>query len=73
MNQKYIRLISGDLNLRDQDLVAIGGLPKNISDVWEATGERKECKFTWDLTRNTNLTWNKQFKVTFFNWIELIN
>lgn len=40
-----------------------------VSDVWEATGERKECKFTWDLTRNTNLTWNQKFKVSFFVYV----
>jgi len=61
-DENCLVFFGGDLNLRDQDLAAIGGLPKNISDVWEATGERKECKFTWDLTRNTNLTWNQKFK-----------
>lgn len=64
----YLKLINtwfqnkGDLNLRDSDLAAIGGSPKGVCDLWEATGSRKECQYTWDLTRNTNLTWNQKFK-----------
>lgn len=30
------------------------GLPSHVIDVWSATGERPEAKFTWDLTRNDN-------------------
>jgi tyrosyl-DNA phosphodiesterase 2 len=48
--------------MRDAEVTAIGGLPKGFSDLWEATGARNEAKFTWDLTRNTNLTWNQKFK-----------
>ena len=32
----------------------IGGLPKNVSDMWEATGSRKECQYTWDSSLNNN-------------------
>ena len=34
---------------------AIGGLPAGIVDVWEATGSRKEARYTWDMFRNDNL------------------
>ena len=37
-------------------------MPKNICDTWEATGSRKECLYTWDCSRNTNLTMNGKFK-----------
>lgn len=52
----------GDLNLRDSELQSIGGLPGRICDVWQATGSRKECLYTWDMMRNTNLTMNGKFK-----------
>ena len=31
------------------------GLPSNIEDLWEATGSRKEARYTWDTFRNDNL------------------
>ena len=43
-------------------MTSIGGLPRGISDVWESTGSRKEAAYTWDMTRNTNLTWNAKFR-----------
>ena len=33
----------------------LGPLPSNIVDLWIATGERKECAFTWDMNRNSNV------------------
>ncbi|RWS02559.1 tyrosyl-DNA phosphodiesterase 2-like protein [Dinothrombium tinctorium] len=39
------------------ELQPIGGLPSGILDVWEATGKRKECQYTWDMMRNDNLDW----------------
>ena len=33
----------------------MGGLPKNVRDMWEATGKDAECEFTWDTTKNDNL------------------
>lgn len=57
-----INVFKGDLNLRDKDLEAIGGLPKGINDVWLATGKRKECEYTWDMSRNTNLRWAAKYK-----------
>ena len=44
----------GDLNLREKELKKLGPLPSNIVDLWVATGERKECAYTWDMNRNTN-------------------
>lgn len=52
-------IFGGDLNLRDKELTAIGGIPGGMCDVWEATGSRKECLYTWDMTRNTNLVFDK--------------
>jgi tyrosyl-DNA phosphodiesterase 2 len=57
-----IVLFGGDLNLRDSELNAIGGLPNGVYDIWESTGKRKECLYTWDCTRNTNLKMNGKFK-----------
>ena len=58
-------IFAGDLNIRDRELVDIGGLPTNIYDVWEITGSRKECLYTWDTYRNTNLRINSKFKPRF--------
>lgn len=55
-------IFAGDLNLRDKELVAVGGIPSGVRDVWEASGARPEAKYTWDLTRNDNLLWNERFK-----------
>lgn len=55
-------LFAGDLNLRDKELNEIGGLPAGIEDVWVMCGSRKECSYTWDLTRNDNLLFNGKFK-----------
>lgn len=55
-------LFAGDLNLRDKELKEIGGLPAGIEDVWMVCGSRKECSYTWDLTRNDNLMFNGKFK-----------
>lgn len=35
-------------------LSEMGGIPEGISDVWEMTGSRSNCEFTWDLLLNTN-------------------
>ncbi|KAL8589154.1 hypothetical protein ACOMHN_052492 [Nucella lapillus] len=48
-------LFGGDLNLRDKELEEIGGLPHGLTDMWEATGSRKEARYTWDTFRNDNL------------------
>ena len=43
-------------------LNAIGGVPNGLYDIWESTGSRKECLYTWDCSRNTNLRLNSKFK-----------
>ncbi len=48
-------LLGGDLNLRDAELRSVGGPPAGMEDLWEAGGSRKECAYTWDMGRNTNL------------------
>ena len=50
-----VSILAGDLNLRDAELVASGGLPDRTVDVWERCGARKEVQYTWDMMRNTNL------------------
>ena len=49
-------IFGGDLNLRDSDLIKIGGFPSEIRDLWVATGCKQDFKYTWDLMQNTNLT-----------------
>jgi tyrosyl-DNA phosphodiesterase 2 len=44
-------IYGGDLNMRDTELAAVGGLPPGLRDAWEFCGRRKELEFTWDLTR----------------------
>ncbi|XP_061183383.1 tyrosyl-DNA phosphodiesterase 2-like [Saccostrea echinata] len=48
-------IFGGDMNLRDRELTELGGVPQGICDVWEATGSRPECRYTWDMAINTNI------------------
>jgi len=55
-------ILGGDLNARDSDVDATlpaGGL---LEDSWLSAGARKECKFTWDVQRNTNKEMVGKFK-----------
>lgn len=61
-DEHKVVIFGGDLNMRDKEVTAVGGLPQNICDIWESTGARKEAAYTWDMTRNTNLTWNAKFR-----------
>ena len=55
-------IIAGDLNTKDKEVASLGGLPNGCIDVWEATGKRPECAYTWDMLRNDNLRINSKFK-----------
>ncbi len=55
-------IFGGDLNLRDTELSSLGGPPTGVADLWQEGGSRKECKFTWDMTRNTNIEFPGRFK-----------
>lgn len=55
-------IIAGDMNARDKEISSIGGLPNGVIDVWEATGKKPECNYTWDMLRNDNLTIQSKFK-----------
>ena len=71
-------ILGGDLNMRDKEVTSVGGLPVGARDVWEQLGSRPEVinrftsnvtksnvlqlKWTWDLTRNTNLEWAGKWK-----------
>lgn len=57
-------IFGGDLNLRDKEIMEIGGLPEHLYDIWEVTGKRPEAKFTWDMRRNDNLEFPGKFKPT---------
>ena len=47
-------IFGGDLNIRDKEIVTIGGLPPKVIDVWEYLGRRRQVEFTWDMKNNTN-------------------
>nr|CDS25356.1 traf and tnf receptor associated protein [Hymenolepis microstoma] len=49
-------LFCGDLNIRDKEIKDLGGLPAGMVDVWEVCGARPEARFTWDRSRNCNLS-----------------
>ncbi|UJR14900.1 hypothetical protein I4U23_001884 [Adineta vaga] len=48
-------LFGGDLNIREKELQKAGNVPLGICDLWIETGKRKECTYTWDMNRNTNI------------------
>lgn len=58
-------IFAGDLNLRDKELDSIGGIPAGMEDVWISSGSRKECQYTWDMTRNSNL----EVQYHTFSWV----
>jgi len=60
--QGSVVLLGGDLNARDKEVTAVGGLPDGVRDVWQICGSRKEVEFTWDMQRNSNLEWAGKFK-----------
>ncbi|XP_027005695.2 tyrosyl-DNA phosphodiesterase 2 [Tachysurus fulvidraco] len=47
-------IFGGDTNLRDREVKNLGGLPDDITDVWEMLGEPEDCKYTWDTVNNNN-------------------
>ncbi|CAF0776626.1 unnamed protein product [Didymodactylos carnosus] len=55
-------LFGGDLNMRNKELESIGNIPAGVYDLWEMTGKRKECLYTWDSLKNTNLTFSGKWK-----------
>ena len=48
-------IFGGDLNMRDKELQETGGIPDGAVDLWQHSGSRKECQYTWDMMRNTNV------------------
>ncbi|KAL0961725.1 hypothetical protein UPYG_G00330900 [Umbra pygmaea] len=47
-------LFGGDTNLRDTEVVKVGGLPSGVCDVWERLGKQEHCRYTWDTRANSN-------------------
>ena len=51
-------VMAGDLNIRENELSSIGGVPRRLKDAWVECGSLYETKYTWDLMRNDNLVIN---------------
>ncbi|KTF81513.1 hypothetical protein cypCar_00035375 [Cyprinus carpio] len=49
-------IFAGDTNLRDSEVVKVGGLPPGVCDVWEQLGKQEHCRYTWDTKANSNKT-----------------
>uniref|UniRef100_A0A8C1QH36 Tyrosyl-DNA phosphodiesterase 2b n=1 Tax=Cyprinus carpio TaxID=7962 RepID=A0A8C1QH36_CYPCA len=49
-------IFAGDTNLRDTEVVKVGGLPPGVCDVWEQLGKQEHCRYTWDTKANSNKT-----------------
>ncbi|KAG7325785.1 hypothetical protein KOW79_010710 [Hemibagrus wyckioides] len=47
-------IFGGDTNLRDSEVVQVGGLPPGVMDVWEELGKEEHCRYTWDTKMNNN-------------------
>ena len=65
MNQEAMHanvIFGGDTNLRDKEILSIGGLPRGIVDAWEESGKPEDAKFTWDVSVNDNLDWKNRSK-----------
>ncbi|XP_068706872.1 tyrosyl-DNA phosphodiesterase 2-like [Montipora foliosa] len=50
-------VFGGDTNLRDTEVMSIGGLPNGMLDAWDFCGRPKDAEFTWDTKFNDNLDW----------------
>ena len=48
-------VFGGDTNLRDREVVSVGGLPSDIQDAYESCGSPLRAEFTWELTENDNI------------------
>ena len=48
-------IFGGDTNLRDEEVVAVGGLPDEVCDTWVTCGSPTEAEFTWDMSENDNM------------------
>jgi len=55
-DKNRVVLFGGDLNIREKEITSIGNLPNGVYDLWNKTGKRKECLYTWDMNKNTNLS-----------------
>ena len=38
-------ILGGDLNMRDKEVVSVGGLPAGVTDVWEQLGSRPAARY----------------------------
>ena len=54
-------ILAGDMNARDTEVAKVG-IPTGVEDLWIVLGKRKECQYTWDTLRNTNLQMSGKFK-----------
>ncbi|NXI65405.1 TYDP2 phosphodiesterase, partial [Anseranas semipalmata] len=58
-------IFGGDTNLRDSEVTKLGGLPNNVMDIWEFLGKPQHCRYTWDMSSNTNLGIESKCKLRF--------
>ncbi|NXV90951.1 TYDP2 phosphodiesterase, partial [Calonectris borealis] len=58
-------IFGGDTNLRDSEVTKLGGLPNNVTDIWEFLGKPQHCRYTWDTHSNTNLDAEYKCKMRF--------
>ena len=56
LQKSRVCIFGGDLNVRDEEVAAVG-LPANTVDVWQACGGKREHQYTWDVASNDNLDW----------------
>lgn len=57
-----VPLLAGDLNLRDEEVRRLGGVPSDLLDVWSATGQSDLTRYTWDASRNLNIQLPSSFR-----------
>jgi endonuclease/exonuclease/phosphatase family metal-dependent hydrolase len=50
-----LAIVAGDMNARDPEVLAVGGLPAGIVDAWQAAGSSSDHRYTWDTAVNKNL------------------
>ena len=43
-------------------MTEVGGLPRGVVDVWQATGASSVLQYTWDTLRNSNTQMGGSYK-----------
>lgn len=53
-NENFNIIFGGDTNLRDTEVIAVGGVPSGILDAWASCGSAPTTKYTWNMAENNN-------------------